>query len=147
IPDCTWACLLPVIDRMTSSCCGVSAREVYAAAGGIVLAKSSQKAPKFLPRKLPNPGGVMGGGTRPSYEFGPFRLDLSEHQLLRDGWPVPLTPKAFELLRVLVQPAGHLGEKDTLLKEVWPSNFVEEGALNRTISSSASSLAKVPGAS
>lgn len=76
----------------------------------------------------------MSGGTRPSYEFGPFRLELSEHQLLRDGRPVPLTPKAFELLRVLVQHAGHLVEKDTLLKEVWPANFVEEGALNRTIS-------------
>ena len=76
----------------------------------------------------------MSGGTRPSYEFGPFRLDLSEHQLLRDGRPLPLTPKAFELLRVLVQHAGHLVEKDMLLKEVWPDNFVEDGALNRTIS-------------
>jgi Tol biopolymer transport system component/DNA-binding winged helix-turn-helix (wHTH) protein len=76
----------------------------------------------------------MSGGTRPSYEFGPFRLDPSEHQLLRDGQPVPLTPKTFELLRVLVQRAGHLVEKETLLKEVWPDNFVEEGALNRHIS-------------
>jgi Tol biopolymer transport system component/DNA-binding winged helix-turn-helix (wHTH) protein len=76
----------------------------------------------------------MSGDTRPSYEFGPFRLDLSEHQLLRGGVPVPLTPKTFELLRVLVQHAGHLVEKDTLLKEVWPDNFVEEGALNRSIS-------------
>src|SRR5262245_49809793 len=76
----------------------------------------------------------MSGGTRPSYEFGPFRLDPSEHQLLRDGRAVPLTPKTLELLRVLVQHAGHLVEKDTLLKEVWPDNFVEEGALNRCIS-------------
>jgi len=76
----------------------------------------------------------MTGETRPSYEFGPFRLDLAEHQLLRDGGPVPLTPKTFDLLRVLVQHAGHLVEKDTLLKEVWPDNFVEEGALNRSIS-------------
>jgi Tol biopolymer transport system component/DNA-binding winged helix-turn-helix (wHTH) protein len=76
----------------------------------------------------------MSGGTRPAYEFGPFRLDLSEHQLLRDGVPVPLTPKTFELLRVLVQHAGHLVQKDTLLQEVWPDNFVEEGALNRSIS-------------
>ena len=76
----------------------------------------------------------MTGETRPCYEFGPFRLDLAEHRLLRDGRPVPLTPKAFDLLRVLVQNAGHLVEKDTLLKEVWPDHFVEEGALNRSIS-------------
>jgi Tol biopolymer transport system component/DNA-binding winged helix-turn-helix (wHTH) protein len=77
---------------------------------------------------------MMSREARPSYEFGPFRLDLSEHVLLRDGHPVPLTPKVFEVLRVLVQNAGHLVEKDTLLKEVWPDSFVEEGALNRNVS-------------
>lgn len=76
----------------------------------------------------------MSREARPSYEFGPFRLDLSEHVLLRDGHPVPLTPKVFDVLRVLVQNAGHLVEKDTVLKEVWPDSFVEEGALNRSIS-------------
>jgi Tol biopolymer transport system component/DNA-binding winged helix-turn-helix (wHTH) protein len=76
----------------------------------------------------------MSGETRPSYEFGPFRLDLSEQMLVRDGRVVPLTPKTFELLRVLVQNSGHLVSKDALLKEIWPDNFVEEGALNRSIS-------------
>ena len=32
------------------------------------------------------------------YEFGPFRLDISERVLLRDGEVVPLTPKAVDLL-------------------------------------------------
>ena len=72
--------------------------------------------------------------ARPSYDFGPFRLDLSEHMLLRDGHPVPLTPKIFDVLRVLVQNGGHLVEKDRLLKEVWPDSFVEEGTLNRSVS-------------
>ena len=63
--------------------------------------------------------------ARPSYEFGPFRLDLSEHLLLRNGRPVLLTPKNFEVLRVLVQNAGHLVERDRLLQEVWPDTFVE----------------------
>jgi Tol biopolymer transport system component/DNA-binding winged helix-turn-helix (wHTH) protein len=76
----------------------------------------------------------MSGESRPSYEFGPFRLDPSEHMLVRDGQVVPLTPKTFELLRVLVQNSGHLVGKDTLLSEIWPDNFVEEGALNRSIS-------------
>ena len=70
----------------------------------------------------------------PSYEFGSFRLDPAEHVLLRDGRPVPLTPKVFDVLRVLVEHSGHLVEKDVLLKEVWPDSFVEEGALSRSVS-------------
>jgi TolB-like protein/DNA-binding winged helix-turn-helix (wHTH) protein/Tfp pilus assembly protein PilF len=68
------------------------------------------------------------------YEFGPFRLDTSEHSLLHDGQVVPLEPKVFNLLKVLVQNSGRLVEKDELLKEVWPDSFVEEGNLNRNIS-------------
>ena len=68
------------------------------------------------------------------YEFGPFRLDVAEHMLLRNGQPVPLTPKIFAVLTVLVQNDGHLVEKDRLLKEVWPDSFVEEGTLNRSVS-------------
>ena len=63
----------------------------------------------------------MNRNARPSYEFGPFRLDPSEHLLLKHGQPVVLTPKVFQVLRVLVQNAGHLVEKDRLLTEVWPT--------------------------
>jgi Tol biopolymer transport system component/DNA-binding winged helix-turn-helix (wHTH) protein len=69
-----------------------------------------------------------------TYEFGPFRLDVSEQRLLHDGEPIPLTPKMFELLRVLVENAGHLVEKEQLLAQVWSNTFVEEGNLNRGIS-------------
>jgi Tol biopolymer transport system component/DNA-binding winged helix-turn-helix (wHTH) protein len=69
-----------------------------------------------------------------SYQFGPFRLNLSEHTLLREGQPVPITPKVFDVLGVLVRQSGHLVSKETLLREVWPDSFVEEGALNRTVS-------------
>jgi len=68
------------------------------------------------------------------YEFGPFQLDIGEHSLLRDGQAVPLEPKVFNLLRVLVQNQGRLLEKEELLKEVWPDTFVEEGNLNRNVS-------------
>ena len=70
----------------------------------------------------------------PTYLFGPFCLDPAEHRLLRDGHTVPLTPKILELLRVLVENAGHLVEKDQLLKELWPDTCVEEANLNRGIS-------------
>ena len=71
---------------------------------------------------------------RSVYEFDRFRLELSEHRLLRDGQVVPMTPKMFDLLRVLVEHAGHLVEKEHLFKEVWGETFVEEGSLTRGIS-------------
>jgi DNA-binding winged helix-turn-helix (wHTH) protein len=42
------------------------------------------------------------------YEFGPFRLDLTEGVLVRGDEHVRLTPKAFKLLLVLVQNSGHI---------------------------------------
>ena len=69
-----------------------------------------------------------------SYQFGPFRLEPAERRLLRDGETVPLTPKCFDLLVVLVENSGHLLEKSDLLKRVWPDQFVEEGNLSFNIS-------------
>ena len=68
------------------------------------------------------------------YEFGPFQLDPPERLLLCEGHPVPMTPKAFDLLVVLVERGGHLVEKDELLKAVWHGSFVEEGNLPVTVS-------------
>ena len=76
----------------------------------------------------------MNSRVQQQYEFGPFQLDAANHSLLRDGQLVQLTPKAFDLLEVLVQNNGRLIEKDELLKEVWPDSFVEEGNINRNIS-------------
>jgi len=49
---------------------------------------------------------------QPTGEFGRFSLNLAEHQLSRDGLPVPLMPRMFDLLRELVENAGHVVEKD-----------------------------------
>src|SRR6185295_2809435 len=68
------------------------------------------------------------------YEFGPFRLDPAERSLLRDGNAVPLTPKAFELLVLLVENRGHLLKKDELIERVWPNTFVEEANLTQNVS-------------
>jgi len=68
------------------------------------------------------------------YEFGPFRLDPAERSLLRDGKAVPLTPKAFELLVLLVENRGHLLKKNELIERVWPNTFVEEANLAQNVS-------------
>src|SRR5262245_19991249 len=68
------------------------------------------------------------------YEFGPFCLDVAERMLMRAGEAIPLQPKAFDLLHVLVQHQGHLLEKDELLKVVWPDTIVEEVNLANNIS-------------
>ncbi len=67
------------------------------------------------------------------YEFGPFRLEPEERQLLREGEAVPLTPKAFDMLLVLVEHGGHLMDKEELMKCVWPGSFVEEANLSHHI--------------
>jgi pimeloyl-ACP methyl ester carboxylesterase/DNA-binding winged helix-turn-helix (wHTH) protein len=68
------------------------------------------------------------------YEFGPFRLELREHRLLRQGAPIPLTGKAFQTLRVLVEARGNLVSKQDLMTAVWPETAVEENNLDRNIS-------------
>ena len=70
-----------------------------------------------------------------AYEFGDFRLDLAERQLLRrDGTAVPLTPRVFETLRYLVEHSGKLLGKEVLMKAVWPDCIVEENNLTQNIS-------------
>ncbi|HEY8458918.1 MAG TPA: winged helix-turn-helix domain-containing protein, partial [Blastocatellia bacterium] len=68
------------------------------------------------------------------YEFGPFRLDPADRLLLRDGRHVPLTPKAFETLLILVENNGRVIDKDELLKKIWPDTFVEEVNLAKNVS-------------
>ena len=75
----------------------------------------------------------MTGLSGKIYEFGGFRLDLSERQLLRSGEPVSLTPKAFEVLTCLVERRGHLVERDELIQKVWSDSFVEDANLTRTV--------------
>lgn len=69
-----------------------------------------------------------------SYEFGDFRLDTVDQLLFRNGDEVHLTPKAVDILLVLLRNHGHVVEKDVLLREVWPDTIVEENNLTRTIS-------------
>lgn len=67
------------------------------------------------------------------YEFGPFRLDPAERKLSRGNDVVPLTPRAFDTLYLLVRNSGRLLEKDDLITALWPDTFVEEGSLTNHI--------------
>ena len=63
--------------------------------------------------------------TNEFYEFADFRLDLTEKILIHGNERIALTPKALDTLRVLVQNAGRLLEKDQLMREIWPDSFVD----------------------
>src|SRR4029077_11732437 len=64
--------------------------------------------------------------------------------LLREGEPVPLTPKTFQILLVLVRHSNQIVAKDDLLKMVWPDTFVEEANLSRNIFMLRKALGETP---
>ena len=64
-----------------------------------------------------------------NFRFSDFELDGVRRLLLKDGEPVALNPKAFDLLFALVESRGEVLNKDALLENVWPGQFVEEGNL------------------
>ena len=67
------------------------------------------------------------------YAFGPFQIDPEKETLFRDGERIDLTPKAFQLLLVLVRHSNETVTKDRLMNSVWPDTFVEETNLTRNI--------------
>ena len=69
-----------------------------------------------------------------AYAFGPFRLVPGERILRRGDHTLPLPPKAFETLLLLVRHPGHLMLKEDLMQALWPDAFVEEVNLANKIS-------------
>ena len=67
------------------------------------------------------------------YDFGPFRIDKLNHVLLRDGKTVPLKPKVFDTLLVLIENRDRVLEKDGLMSQLWPDTVVEEANLSQNI--------------
>ena len=67
------------------------------------------------------------------YEFDFFQVDTRRRLLFREGRPIRVTPKAFEILLELVQSSGRVITKDELMTTVWPNCFVEEGNLAQNI--------------
>src|SRR6266496_6672227 len=72
--------------------------------------------------------------TNSFYEFGAFRLDRVERQLLRGGTAVSVASKSIEVLLVLVENAGRVIERIELIKRVWPDADGAEGSLAVAIS-------------
>ena len=67
------------------------------------------------------------------FEFGPFVLDPARRRLLRDGVPQILTPKAFDVLLLLVEQRERVVSKDEIFSTLWPGTFVEEANLTQQI--------------
>jgi DNA-binding winged helix-turn-helix (wHTH) protein len=65
--------------------------------------------------------------------FGPFTLDLDQRRLLASEREIPLTPKAFELLRLLIDHRPKALSKQEILQAIWKDTFVTENNLATTI--------------
>lgn len=63
------------------------------------------------------------------FRFGPFVLDTDARELLRDGAPVHLSPKAYLLLEVLLESRPKALSKADLHERIWPKTFVVEANL------------------
>lgn len=76
----------------------------------------------------------MSNLVRPCYKFSNFQVNPTRRVLTREGEVLPLTPKAFDTLLVLLECRERVVDKDELLKRVWGERFVAENNLNQKIS-------------
>ncbi|MES1258662.1 MAG: transcriptional regulator [Acidobacteriota bacterium] len=81
---------------------------------------------RFVERGSPVPSGDY-------YRFGSFTISAANRMLFRNDLVVPLTPKLFDTLFLLVRNAGNVVPKSRLLDEVWAGLFVEEGSVTQNI--------------
>ncbi len=63
------------------------------------------------------------------YDFGSFRLNVSNRLLMRNGEHIPLTQKSFEILCFLIRNRNRILRKQEILDEVWSESYVEEANL------------------
>jgi Tol biopolymer transport system component/DNA-binding winged helix-turn-helix (wHTH) protein len=75
----------------------------------------------------------MGNAVKHLLEFGPYRVDSDQRILTRGEEPIPLSPKAFDLLLALLERNGQVVLKDDLMKLLWPNTFVEESNLGQHV--------------
>lgn len=72
--------------------------------------------------------------TKTNYEFGGFRLDTVLQVLVSPvGETIPLPARAYDVLRHLVERAGELVDRASLMRAVWPTVVVEDNNLNQCI--------------
>ena len=68
------------------------------------------------------------------YQFGEFELETTELVLRRKGVIVSLTPKALQVLVLLVRSSGRVVSRKHMLEALWPDSFVEDSNLTVAIS-------------
>ena len=93
--------------------------------------KSLRRFPFFFPKSSSLGDTAVQDGT--IYEFSDFCLIPEDDLLLRDGQPVPLPPKAYATLALLVERRGHLVKKSELIEKVWSNAFIEEAAVSKCV--------------
>lgn len=71
--------------------------------------------------QIPNRSGIL--------QFGPFRLDCDNLQLIESGKPIALTPKAMDVLCELASQPGKLVLKQDLLAKIWDDSLVSDASL------------------
>src|SRR6266567_903163 len=81
---------------------------------------------------------------KPIYAFGPFEVDTSKRLLMREGQPIPLMPKTFDTLIVLMENSDRVLDKDELIERLWPDTVVEENNLTQNISALRKALGESP---
>ena len=68
------------------------------------------------------------------FAFGPFQLDLRARRLIKDGEPVAVNSRQFDLLSALVSKAGEVVSKDDLIQIAWRDVAVTDNSLEQAIS-------------
>src|SRR5215813_7902635 len=81
---------------------------------------------------------------RQIFEFDDFRIDSGQFLLTKAGNGTPITPTVFRILLALLENAGQVVTKEDLITYVWPDSFVEEGNLNRNVSTLRKALGERP---
>ena len=79
------------------------------------------------------------------YLFGVFKIDVIERVLFGEDGAVPLTPKVFDTLLLLVENNNHVLGKHELIEKIWPDSFVEDNNLAQNVSILRKALGQSPG--
>jgi DNA-binding response OmpR family regulator len=95
-----------------------SLRELTARIRGIFRRQDHLASPTAEPEAA--------AAVRPPVDLGRVQVDLAGHRLLRDGKPVAVKPKAFELLAFLLRNPGQVFTRDQLLEHVWGYDYAGE---------------------
>jgi DNA-binding winged helix-turn-helix (wHTH) protein len=77
--------------------------------------------------------------------FDTYVFDSGQRSLVRGDEPVHLTPKAFQLLEILLRERPQAVSRADLVRELWPATFVADGSLANLASELRTALADPPG--